>query len=292
MLAMDVVDTLRHNQRLVERELSSEQQDQALIERLREIYSAQGIEVTDQVLAEGVKALHEERFQHTPPPASFQTWLARVYISRGQWGKPLLIGLALILVLGFGYHFGTSYLEGRQAAVIAEAPDTFAQEIAALRKLTSDEKALQRATEIQAHAEAAIAAEDPSAVEATMGELLALKAALDQTYVVRIVSRPGEMSGVYRVPNDNPSGQNFYLIVEAIAPDGEVLPMPITSEEDGSTKSVQQWGVRVDERTFMAVAADKRDDGIIQNQNIGQKDRGRLDPRYSIPVRDGAITEW
>ncbi|HXK56547.1 MAG TPA: DUF6384 family protein, partial [Gammaproteobacteria bacterium] len=46
MLAMDVVDTLRHRRLLVERELQSDQRDEKLIDRLRDIYRSQGIEVT------------------------------------------------------------------------------------------------------------------------------------------------------------------------------------------------------------------------------------------------------
>ena len=56
MLAMDVVDTLRHRRNLVERELSEEDRDTRLIERLREIYRNQGIDVPDSVLAAGVAA--------------------------------------------------------------------------------------------------------------------------------------------------------------------------------------------------------------------------------------------
>ena len=66
MLAMDVVDTLRHDQRLVERELSDDASDDALIKRLREVYKGQGIEVPDRILEEGVKALHEKRFSYKP----------------------------------------------------------------------------------------------------------------------------------------------------------------------------------------------------------------------------------
>ena len=57
MLAMDVVDTLRHGETLVERELSAEDRRKRMIERLREIYRQQGITVPDRVLAEGVAAL-------------------------------------------------------------------------------------------------------------------------------------------------------------------------------------------------------------------------------------------
>jgi len=42
---MDVVDTLRHETKLLERDLSVEDREAQLIERLREIYTAQGIEV-------------------------------------------------------------------------------------------------------------------------------------------------------------------------------------------------------------------------------------------------------
>ena len=45
MIAMDVVDTLRHQRSLVERELQSEDRERALIEKLRKIYADQGIDV-------------------------------------------------------------------------------------------------------------------------------------------------------------------------------------------------------------------------------------------------------
>ena len=69
MLAMDVVDTLRHQQLLVERELKAEDRDQKMMQRLREIYTSQGIEVTDRVLEQGVTALKEGRFVYDPPAA-------------------------------------------------------------------------------------------------------------------------------------------------------------------------------------------------------------------------------
>ena len=60
MIAMDVVDTLRHREDLVRRELDEEQREAELIARLRKIYHDQGIEVPDRVLADGVKALQGE----------------------------------------------------------------------------------------------------------------------------------------------------------------------------------------------------------------------------------------
>ena len=76
MLAMDVVDTLRHQQSLVDRELGTDDHDQALIAKVRKIYADQGLEVSDEVIASGVRALREERFTYSPPRKSFQLALA------------------------------------------------------------------------------------------------------------------------------------------------------------------------------------------------------------------------
>ena len=84
MLAMDVVDTLRRRQRLVEREFDSEGREQDLKQRLHKIYAAQGIEVPDHVLEEGVAALREERFVYKSPPENFATRLARLYVTRAR----------------------------------------------------------------------------------------------------------------------------------------------------------------------------------------------------------------
>ena len=65
MIAMDVVDTLRHREDLVRRELNEEEPRGELLARLRQIYRDQGIEVPDGVLAEGVKALEDSRFVYT-----------------------------------------------------------------------------------------------------------------------------------------------------------------------------------------------------------------------------------
>ena len=98
--------------------------------------------------------------------------------------------------------------------------------------------------------------------------------------------------GVFRVPEDNPNGRNYYLIVEAIDSSGEVVAVPVTSEEDQKATRVRAWGIRVSEQVFNAVADDKADDQIIQNAVIGEKKRGSLEPDYAIPVLGGRIVEW
>ena len=108
MLAMDVVDTLRHRRLLVERELLSDKRDEKLLDRLREIYRSQGMEVTDEVLQAGVEALREERFSYRPPRKSLAVRLARLYVQRGKWGLRAAIALAVVMLVWLGYAFFVS----------------------------------------------------------------------------------------------------------------------------------------------------------------------------------------
>ena len=66
----------------------------------------------------------------------------------------------------------------------------------------------------------------------------------------------------------------------------------MTSEEDGKTRTVKQWGLRVKASVFEQVKRDKMDDGIINNNVVGLKKRGYLQPRYLIATTGAAITQW
>src|ERR671918_2826776 len=98
MMAMDVVDTLRHREKLVERELDTEGREAELMARLKEIYRQQGIEVPDRVLTDGVKALRESRFVYTPPPPGWKRTLFILWVRRGQIGTLAAAVAAAILL--------------------------------------------------------------------------------------------------------------------------------------------------------------------------------------------------
>ena len=70
------------------------------------------------------------------------------------------------------------------------------------------------------------------------------------------------------------------------------MTCPATNEETGTIETVSRWGVRVDESTFQTIAADKQDDGIIQNNVFGRKKQGYLEPEYLMPTPGGFITSW
>lgn len=409
MLAMDVVDTLRHQQNLVDRELSSDEQDQALFEKVKRMYASQGLEVTDDIIAEGVAALREDRFAYRPPPPRGPLWLARLYVNRGYWAKLGAALAALVLAVFLIYRFayvgpevrarmraakdmntligqqqdqisvakqrlahltqtlGSARSKATQTAEVAdrrlstevgqqlagaeanfkafdqlpltptldadsltrqgdavrrrldqranlvreanahldkaEAALTGLSELAVLpQKLASQYSSLQADSRDQAARSQveslytdAVAALNQGDVQGALKGSAALQQLQDQVsqeYDLRIVSRPGTPSGVWREPPNRPGTRNYYVIVEAVTPKGERLSVPITSEEDGTTKNVQQWGMRVDAATFDAVRRDKLDDGIIQNNRFGVKQRGYLKPQYLMPTTGGAITRW
>ncbi len=285
MLAMDVVDTLRRKERLVQRELDRGERERALKERLRKIYAAQGLSVSDAILDQAVRALEEDRFVYKPPQPSLGVTLAQLYVSRGSWGKWVLgalVGLTLLLVAWqMLVDAPRAALPGRLQAMHAEViglavePDADAR---ADRLLVAGERALRDG--------------DTAAARAALEALATLRVQLEADYDIRVINRPGERSGVWRIPGANPSARNYYLVVEAIGPRGQPLRVPITSEETGETERVDAWGLRVDEATFEQVADDKRDDGIIQADLVGRKAAGRLTPEYRLPTTGAAITHW
>ena len=404
MLAMDVVDTLRHEQLLVERELASDERDQALIEKVKRMYAAQGLEVSDEVIAAGVAALKENRFAYQPPPRG-SAWLANLYVIRNRLAKWAAILAAALVGLFFFYQFAFVATEVRQRqkeaknfnATIIQQQDQFsvakqrlinlkqalnraeksstASEVAAKRLLAEAGQQLSGAeTKLEALEKlplqpqftaeslaregdvikrrvgqrndllkgAATQLDSAEAAINNLGELSGLReklasqrqsllaesredaaraqteklyndavaalnrgdltgarqesAALQQLYdrvveeyELRIVSRPGVSSGVRRTLPNRPGVQNYYLVVEGVNSQGKRLTVPITSEENGKTYNVQQWGKRVDESLYDKIRRDKLDDGIIQNNLFGVKERGYLTPRYLMPTTGGAI---
>ena len=297
MLAMDVVDTLRHRQDLATRELAGVSREQQLIDKLRDIYHQQGIEVPDHILKEGVAALQESRFVYDPPKPGFGTSMARLYVGRKRWGKPVGAALVAVLVLSVGY-FGLwqPYQRGQAENARIELSEGVPARLDALYQTVFDETKVQKAV-LQAEAlrtrGKTFAAEGNSvAAERAMDDLTALRDQLRQEYTLRVVNRSDVQSGFWTIPEVNTAATNYYIVVEALDVDGNGLELPILNEENGQTEVVSTWGVRVPESVYDSVAADKRDDGIIQNNDIGRKSNGFLDVEYSVPVLGGAVTQW
>lgn len=297
MLAMDVVDTIRHADRLVERELEGPGRQARLRERLREIYASQGIEVADHVLDAGISALEQQRFAYTPKGQGWKRSLATAWATRGRWGKFALAGLgALVVAIGV-YQVTVVMPRAREAAAIqreltTELPRALRAEHD--RVLAGAQEAAPRAeaARLLAEGEAAARAGNLAEARARRVALNDLAARLASAYTVRIVNRPGEPSAVWRVPAANPRARNYYLVVEAVDRDGRPVEVPITSEEDGRVARVSRWGLRVPEAEFERVRRDKLADGIIDQPVIGQKVAGSTAMNWTVQTTGGTILSW
>jgi len=467
MLAMDVVDTLRHEQDLVAAELDEDRRQRDFIDQVQAIYESQGIDVPAAVIAEGVQALRENRFLYKPPARSWSVRLAELYVERGKWAARAALVLLLLagvyVAIALPGHFrAQGRLQAFFADVAAVAADALAidqqaeqleaelqtvggtdqptaaqiltdartalavarergarvraaltpppgesefagaeaeweqrlgghreslaaaidglgrtrgllsglrqlrdarghllaslqrldgitlspveqTDVGALRgevtaaiergagaeaaaamlrlntridailTLRQQQAELRAAADrlaaalsgvdvesdaardldgMRAQAAAALTAGDAAAARAVLHRWQQLVDQLEQSYELRIATGRNVQSGVWRESIDHPGTRNYYLIVEAIGADGNPLRLPITSEEDRSTRPVRRFGIRVPEHVYEAVKADKLDNGIVDRTSFGHKRRGRRAPDYEFPVSGGMITEW
>lgn len=402
MLAMDVVDTLRHEQELVQRELNADARDAAFVARIREIYAAQGIAVSEEIIRQGVEALKQDRFSYQPPPRSFSVRLAEIYVDRGRWFKRVLftgIGVsALWFVATLPGQIADSWAERRFNNAVSDVVDGLSEkqaqietlarqaselnperapiagaaltqikldssaalqtlradaaQIASLSAIDADtlqadpDAAARRLSDEQARLasfktrideirqrlsqaekllnldqqyqsagaliagvslstsaseqldatrqsiEAALRAGDAERAESGVQKFRQTAAQLDLSYELRVVNRPGVQSGVRRRTLDQKEGRSYYLVVEAVDADGQVLRLPVTNEETQQIETVNRFAIRVDESEYNRVRDDKQDNGLIDQAIVGSKARGELEPSYQIKVVGGTITDW
>lgn len=289
MLAMDVVDTLRHEEILVARELNEGDRRAALMDRLRRLYAAQGIDVPDRILAEGVEALKQSRFVYTPPGRGLQVRLAEVYADRGEWGKPVASVIGFFVFALFAFHLLVTAPQNRLEASLPRELVSLSSEVEAL---TRAPEALARAAFYREEGAAALAEGNLGRAQAEVERLEVLIAELARTYDIQIAADAQGDVGVWRIPDVNEEARNYYVFVQAIAPSGERLRLSILSEETGQVRETDRWGLRVTEAFVREVIADREDDGIIQNRIVGRKARGALAPDYTIETTGGMIYDW
>lgn len=288
MAAMDVVDMLRHDHSVAKRELDVEGRRDRLLERLRNMYAAQGIDVPDHVLAQGIDALEQERFKYTPVKESWKTKVARIWVSRKDWGKPVAIALFSIVAVFAFYVFFHVMPERNLRANLPAAISSSEAQISALAK---NPDLVTKANTFASNARVAIQNSDYDKAQIILQDMQLLQEQISQEYAIRVISRAGENSGVFRHPPGQ-SVRNYYLIVEAVDANNKPVELSILNQETNKSVRKKTWGLRVSEQTFYKIASDKSDDGIIQNNMVGRKLAGYVAHEYSIPTTGATITEW
>lgn len=182
----------------------------------------------------------------------------------------------------------------QQFTILPAKADQLYQSIKIVAK---EKEAVDQADKIYNEARTYINNVDIPPLKKAVANLEDLSMILNQEYELRIVSRPDVKSGIDRYYTDQNGRRSsgYYLIVEAVDSQGNVMPQLITNEETGTAKKVRMWGERVPVSAYERVKEDKIDDGIIQKNIVGEKSRGFLRIRIVYPgvgEREGQITEW
>ncbi|MDE2679025.1 MAG: DUF6384 family protein [Gemmatimonadota bacterium] len=159
---------------------------------------------------------------------------------------------------------------GLHAAVLAEAVEELGRE---------------RAAELGRSADAQLAARDLGGLESTAESYRELHALVGSEYEIVIVG------GVWRYHTELDGVRNYYLRVQAVAGDGQQLPVTIRNEEDGSTARVMEWAERVPKEVYDRIASDRQDNGIIDDDDFGFKRRGFVTAERNYEDL-GQITRW
>lgn len=289
MLAMDVVDTLRHRTRIVDMELNEEAREEQLVARLKEIYGAQGIEVPERILKDGVKALAEQRFVYKPPPETFSVKLAKLYVSRKKWlpGTLTLAGIVVAAVVAWQV-----FWEMPRAAEWRGMPAEISRTLAEGQALATDPVVDAQLASLAAEGQRAVANGDRGAAKTQLSAMEAMTEQLAQEYDIRIVVRPDEFTVFWRQSDKIPNARNYYVVVEPVAAGGRVLKVPIENVETQKIETVSMWAQRVSQETFYRVDSEKATSGLVANDILGRKVRGELEPQFDEPVPGGAITKW
>lgn len=161
-------------------------------------------------------------------------------------------------------------IAGLHAAVLAEAVEDLA---------------LERAAGLRRSADAQLLARDADGLEETARDFRLLQKQVGAEYEIVIVG------GVWRFHTELDGVRNYYLRVQAIAPDGARVPVVIRNEENGNTGEATEWAERVPREVYDRVGADKQDNSIIDDDDFGFKRRGFVTAERNYEDL-GQITEW
>ncbi len=323
---MDVASALRRERETAEAQLDVATAKVRLRERLLATAAASGEPVTTAEVDAAIEQYFASQHRYEDPPPSWKRFRAHLWVMR--------FSCLFLAVLVVSCTFGVMALVGAFAnespsvahkpvvvvpatqpsapvptptplptpkpsadAQLAAAWQSFQTTRAAAEKVASDDDARQRVQAAIVAGEAAHAGENLQELKDAQAAMATLAARLREAYEVRIISRPGEDSGVERLSNGATSGR--YVVVEAVTENGRVLTRRIRHGETGAYVDVRKWGEQISDAVWARVVADKRADGIVDEALFARKVAGSyddvvvLDDGTGKPLRRGRqITQW
>jgi hypothetical protein len=310
---LDVARTLRRDQELVESELNKEELLASLRERLLAAAAAAGDNVSEAEVDAAIKIYFDNLHKYADPPLGISVALAHLYVLRRQVAVGLGT-LALVLIGAWGLFwspiapfsakareqraeaYNRQVIEQREAQIEA-AIENYTNRLAAARSIAVQPRAIEDLGRLERQGSAAVDSRDTAELQRITSDIAELDMRMREEYELLIVSDPDRYSAVIRDYEDRLSG--YYVIVEAHAAGGGLMPRSIHSRETDQTQQVTAWGELVPEEVYERLRQDKESDGVLDERLFAVKRRGWLDEETLLPAGDGQpirrggqITEW
>ena len=301
MRIMDVASTLRKERETVLRELNLEQTKQHLRERLQAAAEVTGDQVTPAEIEAAIDQYYANLHAFVEPRRSLRTVLAHLYIRRRAIAAvfiPLVLMGVLVWAL-FLARFAPLSGEARQQRRIATVQASIERQHNEIQAIVRDADSKSEAESLLAESEVYKNDGNAQALNSVADELDRLLVDLQAEYTIRVVSEPGELSGIPREVENTGAVSGYYLILEARDPSGNVVSQRIRNRETGEFESVDRWGEQVPLEVFERIEKDKREDGVVDRNVFAVKEKGyraevvkMLDAGGQPLVRQGQITSW
>ena len=262
---------------------------EAAIRDIQRMYEELGDLVDSETIEKALDDYLSQRYAFAPTPPGIGRSLALLYIRRGWIARRVLLPATVVGALIWGSIAGAGMMAERALAERHARLATLQAEVARLHSAVLAEAAEslagERAASLAGEAESRIATRDVDGLEEAARRFQDLLDTVATEYRIVVTG------GVWRYPDGTRDVRNHYLLVQALGTDGEPVSVTIRSEETGDTRRVRQWGERVPQEAYDRIAADKEDNGIIDDEEFGFKPRGFVtaERRYADI---GQITEW
>ena len=300
---MDVARAIREEQLTVEQQFQIEETRARIRERLIASAQVAGDTVTTGEVDTAIQLYFDNLNVYRDPPWGFQRVLAELYV----W-RVVVVSLfvsAGAIGLGVWLAFFSPSMPWSSASRAAQALRQAEQEAhSVLDRLKTfpqkDEAATRASDALTKQFHAVEATHNVSAIQQSKQQMTDLLADLEEQYELQIVTGEGRDSAVTEQwVAGGPGALSYYVIVEARARDGRILPQTILNAETGASQSVTQWGEQVPKEVYERLKADKKSDGVLNETRFGEKRLGTLTVQVLLPGPDGPplkrgkqITAW
>jgi hypothetical protein len=190
----------------------------------------------------------------------------------------------------------------QHAADVAAGLATVNRLAAAVRKTASEPDVERDVAALVAAARAAEETGDDAKLHQLAAKLRSIQEELELEYTLSIANPAAEGGSATQRNFTDERGtrsSGFYLLVEARDANGNAVTVPIENRETGRIERVSRWGEQAPEEVFDRLAADKQQDGVLDERTFGVKRRGVRRLEVTLPGADGApltrqgqITSW